>query len=434
MTIVHHGTGAPEGLDGAPVPFEDLVRRYEGVVRHALRRVLGRHRDEDDLVQEVFLRLSIRLGQPGDLSVPAWLRRVARNVAIDELRRRRPEPLADEVLAAAAPPAGVGDDAAAVVEGAALGRILERAIAGLPDRQRRALLARLGEADALAALGPRGPAAAEPPSPGSAVPTLSLEARDSLVARARRQLRRELADTWPLSALPGLGWLPRLLGRRRRATGAARAHPPRPWAAARRLGRAFASGSTSLSTKAAVLGLAAGVAAGGTVAGITAFGSAGSAPLGRVVPPGAPAPSASGSASATAAGGTPGAGRTLGTGGDIVPGSPTAPSTASGGTAAVPSVGGVVAAVGAALPGALPGVVGATVAHTTAIAGPAAAALGGGPVALPGRSLATATSAGTPAAAGATSGPSAHGPLGPLGALGQGASATAVDPTSAGAG
>ncbi len=68
--------------------FDELVSQYDVKVRRAIRSVQGHTSDEDDLVQEVFVRLLIRLRRPGSLRVGAWLWRVARNVAIDDLRQK----------------------------------------------------------------------------------------------------------------------------------------------------------------------------------------------------------------------------------------------------------------------------------------------------------------------------------------------------------
>lgn len=178
---------APRTADNRAL--EALVREHEPLVRQSLRRVLGRHRDEDDLVQEVFLRLAIRQHQPGTVVPAAWLRRVARNVAVDELRRRRPVPVDDQALDGALPPAP--DHTGAQLEAHELRRILSQAVADLPERQRVALRHRLAEPG-----DSHGPSVADSPI-GSAT------AHHSLLARARRQLRSQLAEQWPLAGFAG---------------------------------------------------------------------------------------------------------------------------------------------------------------------------------------------------------------------------------------
>lgn len=158
-------------------PIETLVALHERDVRSAIRRVFGRSQDEDDLVQEVFTRLVVRLRQPGDLCVGAWVRGVAHNLAVDELRRRRPVPVEDVLL-----DRPVSSSVEEEVFGADLyGRVAEAAY-GLPARQRAALAASLGGnasgvADVACRLG------------------VSVHAAESLLSRARVGLRSHLAAT-----------------------------------------------------------------------------------------------------------------------------------------------------------------------------------------------------------------------------------------------
>lgn len=155
------------------------------MVRRRVRQVLGRHADEDDLVQEVFLRLTIRLRQAGPIAVAPWLAHVSRNVAIDELRRRRATPTEHETLEEAMAPAA--DDGVLAVEGRELDRVLGLALRQLPRRQRQALVQRI---------------ASEPATcPGE---PMTEAARANLVARARHNLRQELATRWKLGIVPGI--------------------------------------------------------------------------------------------------------------------------------------------------------------------------------------------------------------------------------------
>ena len=153
---------------------ESLMALHDRDVRSALRRVLGRSQEEDDLVQEVFTRLVVRLRQPGEIVVGAWVRGVARNLAVDEIRRRRPVPVEqtrlDRSYTTGADDALAGDELYnCLVEGAN----------GLPERQRAALAAAL--------------------SGGSGVATVasslgvSVHAAESLLSRARCGLRSHLA-------------------------------------------------------------------------------------------------------------------------------------------------------------------------------------------------------------------------------------------------
>ena len=73
-------------------PFERLYLAHRDDVHASLRRLLGRER-ADDAFQETFLRALRaydRLAHADNLR--AWLLTIARNVALDELRRTQPLP------------------------------------------------------------------------------------------------------------------------------------------------------------------------------------------------------------------------------------------------------------------------------------------------------------------------------------------------------
>jgi len=112
--------------------------------------------------------------KPGQARFDTWLHRVALNLCIDRLRRRRRlagEPLdrADE---------GPGPDRN--LDAADVGRRVNAALAALPVRQREAIVLvhyqELSAAEASAILG------------------VSIEALESLLARARRAMRLALLD------------------------------------------------------------------------------------------------------------------------------------------------------------------------------------------------------------------------------------------------
>ena len=71
----------------------DLYDRYSGIVYGVALRVLGNTTAAEDVLQEVFLQLW-RNPQAFDAErgrLPAWLAVIARNRAIDHLRKRPPE-------------------------------------------------------------------------------------------------------------------------------------------------------------------------------------------------------------------------------------------------------------------------------------------------------------------------------------------------------
>ena len=77
-------------LNGDQWAFAELVRRYQGAVRGTVHRTLGNTSEDEDAVQEIFLRAFTALHK-FDLKYPfgPWILRIATNYCIDQLRRRR---------------------------------------------------------------------------------------------------------------------------------------------------------------------------------------------------------------------------------------------------------------------------------------------------------------------------------------------------------
>lgn len=158
--------------------FAELIARHFDRVYRIAWRVLGGPADAEDIAQEAFLKAWTAPGQIRDgRAIGAWLARVATNLALDRLRRRRPESPAE--LPELVDPNAAADRGA---RRAALEAEVARAVAALPDRQRAALVLvhfeGLGNLEAAAALG------------------VSVEAVESLLARARRSLKLAFADRW----------------------------------------------------------------------------------------------------------------------------------------------------------------------------------------------------------------------------------------------
>ncbi len=79
-----------ETLKGNESAFAELVRRYQAAVWGTVHRILGRSSEDEDAVQEVFLRAftSLRRFDPKYPFGP-WILRIAANYCIDLLRRRK---------------------------------------------------------------------------------------------------------------------------------------------------------------------------------------------------------------------------------------------------------------------------------------------------------------------------------------------------------
>jgi RNA polymerase sigma-70 factor, ECF subfamily len=73
--------------------FEALVERHRDVVYRVAARTVG-HDGAEDVSQDAFLRAFHRLPSfRGEAPFRAWLLRITRNTAINQLARQRPEPV-----------------------------------------------------------------------------------------------------------------------------------------------------------------------------------------------------------------------------------------------------------------------------------------------------------------------------------------------------
>jgi len=152
-----------------------LIGRHAPKLLTVARRMLGAQAEAEDAVQEVFLKLWTHAArwQPGKAKFETWLYRVMLNQCYDRLRRRPTAPLeaADDVAdGAALPDTGLDEGK--------LGEEIARALEGLPERQKAAILLchfrELGNVEAAEIMG------------------ISVEALESLLSRGRRSLRSKL--------------------------------------------------------------------------------------------------------------------------------------------------------------------------------------------------------------------------------------------------
>ncbi len=75
---------------GDVTAFERIVRKYEKYVCTTVFGVLRHREDSFDVAQEVFLKLYHSIGSfKGDSSFSSWLYRIAKNTALDHLRREK---------------------------------------------------------------------------------------------------------------------------------------------------------------------------------------------------------------------------------------------------------------------------------------------------------------------------------------------------------
>lgn len=160
---------------GDAYAFRLLVERYQDRPYRLAWRMLGDQAEAEDVAQEAFLRLwakastweSVRGGVPG------WLVRVATNLCLDKLRRRRFT--SDEEVPEVEDDALLADAQTIIAERASSAAA---AVASLPDRQRAAIILTYYEEL------PNAEAASEL--------DMNVKAFESLLLRARTALRGSL--------------------------------------------------------------------------------------------------------------------------------------------------------------------------------------------------------------------------------------------------
>ncbi|MEN6560970.1 MAG: sigma-70 family RNA polymerase sigma factor [Acidobacteriota bacterium] len=76
--------------DGDEAACRELIRRYEGQVAATVTGILGRGPDIDDIGQETFIQFFRSLPRfRGESTIRTYLTRIAINLSLNELRRRR---------------------------------------------------------------------------------------------------------------------------------------------------------------------------------------------------------------------------------------------------------------------------------------------------------------------------------------------------------
>jgi RNA polymerase sigma-70 factor (ECF subfamily) len=78
---------AKQGNDKA---FEEIIKRYKEKIGRIIYGMLGNSQDAEDVGQEVFIRFYYSMDRfRGDAEVSTYLTRIAINLSINELRRRK---------------------------------------------------------------------------------------------------------------------------------------------------------------------------------------------------------------------------------------------------------------------------------------------------------------------------------------------------------
>ncbi len=163
---------------GDTAAVSTLVSRKLPRLLSLARRMLGDPVEAEDVAQETLMRTWKQAPQwvPGKARIDTWMHRVALNLCYDRLRRRRDSVSTDDVELL-----DPADSAVTRIEQTQAAQGLQRALSTLPERQREAIVLsyyqEMSNMEAATLMG------------------VSVEALESLLARARRTLRQTLSDT-----------------------------------------------------------------------------------------------------------------------------------------------------------------------------------------------------------------------------------------------
>lgn len=148
-------------------------RHLKAVLNYAYR-ILGNQAEAEDVSQETFLRFWQQAPKwEARAKVNTWLFKVAHNLSVDRLRQRKPVTDSNELPTDSAKPSHVLERRGQI-------EAVQNALARLPERQRAALV--MAHFD-----GMTNPEIGE-------VLSISVEAVESLLSRARRALRQALSE------------------------------------------------------------------------------------------------------------------------------------------------------------------------------------------------------------------------------------------------
>lgn len=184
-SAVGEGPGGEERLlvaqtsTGDASAFRELVDRHLSGALSIARRMLGDDAEAEDIAQEAFLRMwkSAATLEVGPAGVKPWLRRVVSNLCIDRARVRVRLKVTGEVPEVADAPRQLAN-----LEDEELRQRVDRALQSLPERQRLALTLFHYEGLSQIEIGKEM--------------EISDEAVESLLARARRQMKVALKPEW----------------------------------------------------------------------------------------------------------------------------------------------------------------------------------------------------------------------------------------------
>jgi len=160
--------------------FEYLVKKYRSSVFNFVYRCLGERQAAEDILQEVFLALYRAASRfEPRAQVSTWLFKIAYNLSMNEIKRRKRHLDLSEALHAL-PRQDAGPSASSTIEAGELRKNVMTALDQLPENQKAAMLLRLNEELSYAEI--------------SEVLSVSVSSAESLIFRARTRLRQLLKE------------------------------------------------------------------------------------------------------------------------------------------------------------------------------------------------------------------------------------------------
>ncbi len=158
--------------------YEFLVRKHQRSVFNFVYRILGDRHSAEDVLQEVFWALYRAAPRfEARAQVSTWLFKVAYNLSLNEIKRRKRFFDLREALRAY-PRTETGPSALSALEASELEQEVMSALNRLPGNQKAALLLRVSEELSYAEIGE--------------ILSVSVSSAESLIFRARSRLRQLL--------------------------------------------------------------------------------------------------------------------------------------------------------------------------------------------------------------------------------------------------
>ncbi len=198
MPITHDLPSLPDAdvvrlaQEGRELAFRELVRRYERPVFSLVYRMVRDRELSEDLAQDAFIKVLNHIDRYSpEFKFSSWVFKIANNVAIDHLRRRKLDTIsmdgsphassAAEVEASTFDVASEQESALDELEAKELGEKIEAAIGTLRPEYRACIMLRHVEGRAYEDI--------------AATLDLPLGTVKTYIHRARHELRRALEDT-----------------------------------------------------------------------------------------------------------------------------------------------------------------------------------------------------------------------------------------------